>query len=182
MSIAADTLSMVRLVAAAALPAAIVRGGATPIALVMLAAATDFTDGRVARYARAPTRHGALLDNVADVAFVLGGTATAAVLGLLPWAVPAAIALSVGVYAIASARLSADAGAPCLARSRSGHAAGVLNYLVVAVVAAAVALPGPGWKLPLALAAGAAVAANLAAVAERATRAPAPRAGESTVQ
>jgi phosphatidylglycerophosphate synthase len=181
-SLAADTLSMVRLAAAAVLPATMVHGGATPVALVVLAAATDFTDGRVARSAGTPTRHGALLDNVADVAFVLGGTATAVVLGLLPWAVPAAIALSVGAYAIASARLSADTGAPCLARSRSGHVAGVVNYLVVALVAAAIALPGPAWKLLLAVAAAAGVAANLAAVAERAMRAPAPRAGESTVQ
>ena len=169
--LAADALSTLRLVAAAFFPRALAEGGWLPVALVVLAAATDFTDGPVARRAGTASRHGALLDNVADVAFVLGGTAAGAALRLLPWAVPASIALAVAVYAIASLRLTASMGAARLARSPIGHAAGVVNYVVVAVVAGAVALPGAGWTALLAVAAVVGIAVNLAAIGERPLRA-----------
>jgi phosphatidylglycerophosphate synthase len=172
----ADALGAARLVAAAALPGTITHAAAAgdgrhaPLVLFALAAATDFVDGIVARRATGgPTRHGAVLDNVADVAFVLAGTGTAAVLGLVSPAVPAAIVLSVGAYAVASARRSAAAASVSLARSRLGHAAGVVNYAVTGVIALALAFPGR-FAAPLQLASIAAVATNLAAVLARVVR------------
>ena len=78
MSRAADALGVARLAAAAAFPPALARaadrpdGGSTPLLLFLVAAATDFFDGRVARRSGEASRHGAMLDIGADVAFVLG--------------------------------------------------------------------------------------------------------------
>jgi phosphatidylglycerophosphate synthase len=162
--VTADALGGVRLVAAALLPWALARAPvwwAAP-ALFVIAASTDYLDGIVARRGRGPTAHGAVLDNVADVAFVVAGTATGAWLGIVPAAVPGAIVLAVIAYAVASARR----GEP--ARSAVGHAAGVLNYAITGVVAGAVALPGRGWHPILAVASAVVVAVNVAAVVLRA--------------
>jgi phosphatidylglycerophosphate synthase len=162
---AADALSAFRLVAAAGLPWAFAAGGAVPLALVALAAATDYLDGPLARRAGRATRYGAILDNVADVTFVLSATGSAAAAGVLSWAVPASIALSAGTYAAASARL-ATPGGPVLARSRLGHAAGVANYLCAGAAAVAVALPA--WPPALgATVAALTVALNVGAVLAR---------------
>jgi phosphatidylglycerophosphate synthase len=164
---AADALGVVRLVVALGFPSALARaaaapaGGWTPLALFLLAAATDFLDGRVARRAGRPTPHGAVLDIVADVAFVLAGTGTGAALGLVSWAVPVAIVLAIGSYAAASLSQSA------LARSRAGHAAGVANYALVGLVGGSVALPGRAWPWILGLGGAGVAGLNLAAVLER---------------
>ncbi len=175
---AADALGCVRLVAAALFPWTLVRAPAwwAPPIVFVVAAASDFLDGIVARR-RGSTAHGAVLDNVADVAFVLGGTATAAWLGLVPTAVPAAIVLAVASYAVAAARRGEAA------RSAVGHAAGVLNYALTGLVAGAVAYPGRGWTPILSTASAAVFAVNGAAVLARAgavvSRARAPRAAGS---
>jgi phosphatidylglycerophosphate synthase len=166
-SLTADALSGSRVVAALAFPPALMAGGWWPLGLVAIAMATDLTDGRVARRTGRVTGHGAALDSGADIAFVLGGTATGAWVGRLPWVIPASIAASAGAYAIASLRRSAERGVPELAWSRLGHAAGVLNYAVVALLAATVA---PAPLVPdgvLTLAGGAAIALNLAAALAR---------------
>jgi len=87
---AADALGVVRLGAAGLLPGALLRPACRwlPAALFAVAAATDFFDGVLARRGGGPTRHGAVLDNLADIAFVLAGTITGAALGLVPSAVP----------------------------------------------------------------------------------------------
>lgn len=174
--LAADALGVARLVAAAALPVAIARavtagdGQRAPLVLFAVAAASDFVDGIVARRGRGgPTRHGAVLDNIADVAFVLAGTGTAAALGIVSPIVPAAIVMSVGAYVAASARRTAAAAAVTLARSRFGHAAGVLNYAITGVIALALAFPGR-WGPVLDLASVVTVAVNVAAVLERVVR------------
>jgi phosphatidylglycerophosphate synthase len=179
-ALAADALSGTRLVAALAFPRALTAGGWLPLGLVTAAIMTDVGDGRLARRLGAATRHGAVLDNVADVVFVLGGTAAAATAGRLAWAVPVAIAVSVGAYAAATAARSAAVGRPELARSSLGHTAGVINYAVVAVVAGSVAWPASIWGAVLRLASVASVTLNLAAAAAHALgsirRAHAPRA------
>src|SRR5205823_6210980 len=102
-----------------------------------------FTSDRPrARRLGGATRHGALLDNAADVLFVLGAASTGATLGLLQSRVPVAIAVSFGAYALASAAGRAEAAR---AYTRIGHAAGVCNYLLAGLLAAVVARPGPGW-------------------------------------
>jgi phosphatidylglycerophosphate synthase len=169
---AADLLGLVRLAVALVFPAALARaaaatdGSPTPLALFAVAAATDFFDGIVARRA-GPTRHGAVLDTVADVAFVLAGTVGGAALGLLPWAAPAAVALAVASYVAASVSRSARRGRWGLARSRVGHAAGVANYALVGLAAGSVAIPGAAWPWLLRLGSLATVALNLGAVLDR---------------
>src|SRR5262249_58670559 len=96
-SLVAAAFGLLRLTAAALLPQALLdafadpHGGALPVALFAVAAAPDFLDGPVARRGT-PTRHGAVLDNVADVAFVLAGTAPAAWAGRLAALGPLAVA------------------------------------------------------------------------------------------
>jgi CDP-diacylglycerol--glycerol-3-phosphate 3-phosphatidyltransferase len=159
----ADGLGVVRLLAAACLPWAFGRGGVLPLALLTVAAVTDFFDGIVARRAGGPTAYGAVLDNVADIAVVLAATGSAAALGLVPVVAPVAIALAFGAYAVASVRRT-GAGP---ARSRLGRAAGVANYGLALLAAGPLAIPAPVWSGPL-HAAGLVVAGmNLAAVLDR---------------
>jgi phosphatidylglycerophosphate synthase len=155
------------------LPAALVRavdrpgGSPVPLLLCCFAAATDYVDGPLARR-RGPTRHGALLDGLADVSFVLAGTATGVHLGLLPLVAPLAIAAAFTAYALAALRRGG--GKPAVVRTRVGHAAGVCNYVLAALVAAAVAWPRAAWQPWLAAGAFIVTALNLAAIALRALR------------
>jgi CDP-diacylglycerol--glycerol-3-phosphate 3-phosphatidyltransferase len=163
----ANALSGARLLLAAALPYLLLRGGWPPLVAWVVASLSDYLDGPLARRRGTSSPRGAILDNVADVAFVLVGLATAAALGLVSWLVPVSIGLSAAAYALASARRRAGDGAPRLARSRLGHWAGIANYACLGVAAGAVAWPGPSWA-PLLTAAGATTAGiNLAAVAAR---------------
>ena len=167
-------LSGARLLLAAALPYLLLRGGWPALVAWMAASLSDYLDGPLARRRGTSSPRGAILDNVADVVFVLVGLTTAAALGLVSWLVPVSIGLSAGAYAVASARRRGGDGTPRLARSRLGHWAGVANYACLGVAAGAVAWPGPWWA-PLLTAAGATTAGvNLAAVAGRAVAA-APR-------
>lgn len=169
MTAAADALGVARLGLAAVFPAALIGavaepgGSWTPLILFAAAAASDFVDGRLARRAAIPSRHGAVLDVAADVTFVLAAGGSAAALGLVPWAAPAAIALAAGAYAFAA--LGRGGLAP--ARSGIGHAAGVLNYALVGLVAGAAALPGPLWPPLLYAASLVVIAVNLTAVLQR---------------
>jgi len=170
LALLADALTLLRLAVAFVFPWALVRGGFTPLALFTVAVVTDYTDGPLARRAGRNAPHGAVLDVAADVTFVLLGLGAAAAMGLVTWAAPAAVVVSVTAYAVASLRLVPDDAGPRLARSRLGHAAGVWNYVLVGLACGAVALPGALWP-PLLGVAGAGVAAlNLAAVASRLVR------------
>ena len=172
MAAAADALSGSRLLIAAALPGVLsavgARGSWLPLGLVAVAALTDFLDGVAARRsAGGPSRHGAVLDNVADLGLVVGCTGAGAVLGLVPAAVPIAIAAAFACYVLASATRTVHEGAWRLARTRLGHAAGVLNYGIAGLVAAAVAAPAPLWQPALDVASLIVVAVNLAAILDR---------------
>ena len=166
----ADLLSLLRLTLAVVLQFALVRGGGLPATLWVVAAATDYLDGPLARWTGAVTWRGTVLDNVADIAFVLGGLTTAAALGLVPWLVPAAILLAVVDYARASLETSPRDAAGGLARSRTGHAAGVLNYACLGVVCAGLAWPGSVPAMVPPTVELATVATNLGAVVMRVLR------------
>ena len=166
MPAAADALGVVRLGAAAMFPGALARalGGERrwlPPVLFAVAAASDFFDGVLARRGRGATRHGAVLDNLADVAFVLAGTVAGAIRGLVPRAVPLAIVLAFAAYAAASLR------GRQVARSAAGHTAGVLNYALVGLIAGAAVVPGPAWAPFLAAAGWIVTGVNLAALLSR---------------
>ena len=173
MSLAADALGLLRLGAAVALPLEMADAAGTPdaswgpLCLFAIAATTDFLDGRLARAMSRPTAHGAVLDSVADVSFVLAATGSGAALGLVPWAAPLAIVAAVVAYALASLRRSTEVGSWRLARSRVGHAGGVANYGLAGLIAGALALPHPAWDAVLRLASLGVVALNVAAVLVR---------------
>ena len=169
---AADALGVLRLAAAVALPGAFAGALAgerwwLPLVLFAIGAASDFLDGVVARRGRGPTRHGAVLDNVADIAFVLAGTGAGAALGLVPRAVPLAIAVAFAAYALASMNRTARERTWRMARSNVGHGAGVLNYALTGLVAGAAAIPGRFWNPILQLGSVLIVVVNVTAVLER---------------
>src|SRR5207253_2642996 len=114
--------------------------------LFAVGAASDFFDGIVARRGRGPTAHGAVLDNAADITFVLAGTGTGVALGLVPLAVPGAIGVAFAAYVLATFGQRAREGQWRLARSTLGHAAGVLNYALTGSIAVAAALPAMSWR------------------------------------
>jgi len=125
-SLAADALGLLRLGAAVAMPREIAAAAADPgswgpVCLFAIAATSDFLDGRLARATSRPTAHGALLDTVADVSFVLAAIGSGAAIGLVTWAAPLAIVAAVVSYALASLRRSTHAGAWRLARRAGGH-------------------------------------------------------------
>jgi phosphatidylglycerophosphate synthase len=165
--LAADLLGCLRLALAIAFPAAIARGGWSAVLVFTAAAVSDYADGPLARRGGRPSAYGTLLDNVADIAFVLVGTTTAAASGAIGWIVPAAIACSATAYAVASLTRTCTTGTPVRAYSAIGHAAGVCNYALVGLYAGSVALPGDLWTPTLAVGAAVVVALNLGAVGLR---------------
>lgn len=164
---AADLLSSLRLGAALLLPMALVRGGVMPALLWTVAAVTDYFDGPLARRAGTVSRHGTLLDNAADIAFVLAGLGTAAAVGIVPWLVPAAVLLAVVDYARAALAVRHGMVNPRAVRSRIGHAAGVTNYACLGVVCAHVACSGAMPAEALLVAELATIGVNAGAVVER---------------
>jgi len=166
-SAAADALSLGRLAAAVVLPHALttaIAGGTprwVPAGLFVFAAASDFLDGRLARGAGPVTRHGAVLDNLADVTFVLAASVTGVFVGLVPRVLPIAIVAAFGGYVLASVEQRTRA------RSRVGHAGGVLNYAVAGLITAAVLAPGVTTRVLVGATADVAAAVNLLAVLER---------------
>lgn len=168
---AADVLTLARLLACTPLFLLLVPdGGWMPVAVFFAAAASDFFDGPLSRRPGATaSRHGGVLDSTADIVFVLAATLQAAWLEQVSWIVPASIALSVGTYVAFSLRLSAGSGAPRLARSRIGHAAGIANYVLVGLCTGPGALPEVPWSALIVAGSAIVVALNLGAVLARLT-------------
>lgn len=106
-------------------------------AIAIVAAATDFIDGRMARRLGVAREYGGWLDSIADVTFVLAALGCYAAAQRLPWAIPVLIAISFAQYALDSLWLH-RAGAPV--RSRLGHWGGIINYALV--IAMALGAPG----------------------------------------
>lgn len=111
--------------------------------IAVVASATDFFDGRLARRLGGGSSRGAALDVVGDAVFVVSGLATLAWAGVLSPALPVAalvslLALARAWPAIRSA--AADGRAERGPADLLGHAAGILNYGAVVVGAGFVAL------------------------------------------
>lgn len=100
--------------------------------LAVLAAVTDFVDGRMARRLGVAHDAGGWLDSIADVTFILAALGSYALARELPWSIPGLIALSFGQYAFDSVWLH-RADAPV--RSRLGHWGGIINYTLVLAMA-----------------------------------------------
>jgi phosphatidylglycerophosphate synthase len=110
--------------------------------VAILAAGSDFIDGRIARRLGVASGSGRWLDGIADVTFVLAALFCEAAAGAIPYYIPILIALSFSQYAIDSALIAERASGPV--KSRLGHWGGIINYALVITLAIAPppALPG----------------------------------------
>ena len=153
------SLSLLRLVLGPFYVLALEMGAALPFVVAVVAAVSDFVDGRLARRLGAASRAGAVLDVVGDGVFVVASLGALASLGIVTWLLPIAVVLALAGLAVASlqARRPADA-VPAGTRprgpaDRAGHAAGIVNYGAVLAGSAAVAgwIDG-GWILPASVA------------------------------
>jgi len=117
-----------------------------PLLLYIVAVLTDLLDGSVARRQATASGRGQLFDHTADVVFIGSSLVFFASTGRVSWWVLAAVAASVSAYGHALWR-NVRAATVRLARSALGHAAGVVNYMLVGLLAADLALPAamPGW-------------------------------------
>lgn len=162
----ANALSLLRLVVAPALGAAILAGRAElATALFALAVATDFADGAVARRYGESSPLGGLLDHAIDATFCVLGLAAHAAAGVVPWPLPLLVAAAFAQYVADSKSL---AGRP-LRASRLGRWNGIAYYVAVAVPIVRDTL---GWSWPGAALvwwlAAALVATTLTSMADRA--------------
>jgi phosphatidylglycerophosphate synthase len=110
--------------------------------VALVAAGSDFIDGRVARRLGVASGSGRWLDGIADVTFVLAALFCEASAGTIPFYIPILIVLSFSQYAIDSVVFGAGASGPI--KSRLGHWGGIINYAIVITLAIAPppALPG----------------------------------------
>ena len=153
------SLSVLRIVLGPAYVLSLEMSASLPLALAVLAAASDFVDGRLARRLGVASRAGAVLDVVGDGVFVLAALAALAAAARLSWLLPIAVTLALTGLALATWRrrgAAPSAGAARPARGpadRAGHAAGIANYAVV--IAASVAVAGwveGSWLPPVSVA------------------------------
>jgi len=111
-------------------------------AVALVAAGSDFIDGRIARRLGVASGSGRWLDGIADVTFVLAAIFCEAAAGAIPFYIPILIALSFSQYAIDSIVLAERTAGPV--KSRLGHWGGIINYALVITLAIAPppAIPG----------------------------------------
>jgi phosphatidylglycerophosphate synthase len=100
--------------------------------IALAAAASDFVDGRVARWMGQADGTGRWLDGLADIVFVLTALSSEALTGALPIYIPLLIAASFAQYVIDSVAIS---GSSTPVKSRLGHWGGVINFAMVLVFA-----------------------------------------------
>jgi phosphatidylglycerophosphate synthase len=150
----ANALTLVRVLLAPALVAALLSGSpVSAAALFFLAVATDLADGWVARRYGEQTPFGGFADHAADAIFVVSASAGLARIGVLPTPLAWLIAAAFLQYALDSRALSASGLFP----SRLGRWNGIAYYVLAAVpiVRDALALDWPssarvtalGWAL-----------------------------------
>jgi phosphatidylglycerophosphate synthase len=96
------------------------------LAITLIAIASDFFDGRLARRLNAESAAGRWLDGIADVAFILTAMVGEVIAERLPIYVPVLVTLLFAQYAADSAWRS---GRPIA--SRIGHWCGIVNYALV---------------------------------------------------
>ena len=149
------SLSLLRLALAPLYVLAMEMSATLPLAIAVLAAASDFVDGRLARRLGSASRAGAVLDVLGDGVFVVAALAGLASVRIVTWLLPVAVVLALTGLAVASLRAAGSAdGPPPPPRTRgpadrAGHAAGIVNYGAVLAGSAALAgwIPG-AWILP----------------------------------
>jgi phosphatidylglycerophosphate synthase len=110
--------------------------------IALLAAGSDFIDGRIARRLGTVSGSGRWLDGVADVTFVLAAIFCEADAGAIPFYIPILIAISFSQYVIDSVAIGRGAAGPI--KSRLGHWGGIINYAIVITLAFAPPPATPG--------------------------------------
>ena len=111
--------------------------------------ASDYCDGPLARALDRSSDWGRLLDNAADVTFLLVTLGYLTSRGVVPWWIPAAVGGAFAQYAIDSWWLSRHAPRITLVSNPIGHWAGVLNYAGVGVMALHAATQARLFAAPL---------------------------------
>jgi phosphatidylglycerophosphate synthase len=145
----ANAVTAARLAVTPLLVWAVVRGaGAVAAVAFAIAATSDVVDGRVARRAATANALGRAFDHGSDIVFLLSAYAAYAVLGVIPWWAPAAIAVAFAVYVLDSVRRPDPV--PARTGNRIGHLGGICNYVLLGVVVANQSL-GLGWLSPSAV-------------------------------
>jgi phosphatidylglycerophosphate synthase len=102
--------------------------------LFLLICASDYYDGPLARAQGLDSDLGKVLDNLADITFLLVTLTYLVGCGDVPWWIPTAIALAFSQYSIDSWLLSKKSANIALVSNPIGHWAGVLNYIFTGVV------------------------------------------------
>ena len=110
--------------------------------VAILAAGSDFIDGRIARRLGVASGSGRWLDGIADVMFVMAALSCEAAAGAIPFYIPILIALSFSQYALDSIVIGQRATGPI--KSRLGHWGGIINYALVITLAIAPPPAFPG--------------------------------------
>jgi phosphatidylglycerophosphate synthase len=109
--------------------------------IALTGALSDVIDGRVARWALTASDFGRWLDSAADIFFILCAAGCEVFKGAIPAYIPALIAVSFVQYVLDSVLIR---GSMVPIRSRLGHWGGILNYLLVIVLAATPAVASAG--------------------------------------
>ncbi|MBM4259286.1 MAG: CDP-alcohol phosphatidyltransferase family protein [Deltaproteobacteria bacterium] len=107
----------------------------TVVVLFLLICASDYYDGPVARALGVDSDFGKVLDNLADITFLLVTLTFLVHIGTTPWWIPTAIALAFGQYTVDSWLLAGRKTDVVLVSNPIGHWAGILNYIGTGVVA-----------------------------------------------
>src|SRR4029450_7246685 len=92
-------------------------------------------DGPVARALGVDSDLGKVLDNLADITFLLVTLTYLVSANVVPWWIPAAIALAFGQYTVDSWLLPGRRTDLILVSNPIGHWAGILNYIGTGVMA-----------------------------------------------
>jgi phosphatidylglycerophosphate synthase len=100
--------------------------------IAITGAASDFVDGRIARWTHSAGQFGRWLDSLADIAFILAVLSCEAYARTIPAYLPALIAASFTQYILDSVLIR---GSAVPVKSRLGHWAGVFNYGIVVLLA-----------------------------------------------
>jgi phosphatidylglycerophosphate synthase len=103
--------------------------------LFCIICASDYYDGPLARALGLNSDFGRMLDNLADITFLLVTLSYLVYREIVPWWIPATISVAFSQYLIDSWILSRRGPLVVLVANPIGHWAGILNYIFTGVMA-----------------------------------------------
>ena len=144
------------------------RGAGAALVVFVIAAATDYVDGALARASGTASRQGRVFDHGADALLLFPAFLVVACEGRIPLALPLAAMTSFALYVLDGWRRGGSVGTIDLGGSRSGAVGGVLNYVIASASVAAGVLDVGRLDQAIYAAAFAVAAVNAASAFERA--------------